>query len=82
MTQSDTHLDAARKRLCHLAGLRARTEAAGKAIHSAASDQLDQLQQDLPRLAKRVHTDSAAAEAYQQGTLNVGRLRTILGHGA
>lgn len=80
MTQ-DAHTEAARKRLCHLAGLRHRTDEADKAIHRAAGAELDNLQADLPRLAPRVHTDPAAADAYQRGTLDVGRLRMMLAHG-
>ena len=79
MSVPPTHLDAARKRLCHLAGLRHRTDSADRAITAAAAEELDRLQAELPRLASRVHLDPAAADAYQRGILDVGKLRTMLG---
>lgn len=80
MTNPDTHLDAARKRLCHLAGLRHKADAADKAIQTAAGAELERLQADQPRLAPRVHLDPSAAASYQRNTLDVGKLRTIMGH--
>lgn len=82
MPSPDIHADAARNRLCHLAGLRSRTEASGQAIQAAAAAELERIQGDQKRLAPRVDLDPAAAETYQRNTLDAGRLHTILGHGA
>lgn len=81
MTSPSTHADAARQRLCHLAGLRHRTDAAEAAIQASAEEELTRLQGELPKLARRVHLDPAAADAYQRGVLDTGKLHTILGHG-
>ena len=80
MSTPDAHLDAARKRLCHLSGLRQKTNRADQAIASAATEELAWLQEALPRLAARANLDPAAAEAYQRGILDRGRLQQVLAH--
>lgn len=74
---SAPHIAAARRRLAHLSGLRARTAAAEARILDAARARLDAVDADLVRLRPRVNTDPHAAERYQALVLERGQLHRV-----
>ncbi len=76
--QQQEHIGAARKRLVHLAGLARRTEVAERAILAHATEMLAKVDADLPKLRPRVHTDTEAADRYQELTMERGRLLHII----
>lgn len=76
--QHQEHIGAAGKRLGHLAGLARRTEVAERAILSHATEMLAKVEEDLPKLRVRVQTDPAAADRYQQLTMERGELQKII----
>lgn len=76
--QHQEHIGAATKRLGHLAGLARRTEVAERAILTSATEMLAQVDEDLPKLRARVQTDPAAADRYQELTMERGHLQKII----
>lgn len=76
--QQQEHIGAAGKRLGHLAGLAARTDAAERKILEAAQEMLAKVEEDLPKLRARVQTDPEAADRYQALTLERGQLQQVI----
>lgn len=74
----DRHIQAAKRRLCHLSGLSGRVDEAERRILEAANDRLGTVQAELEQLRPRVNLDPAAAEQYQAHTLEVGQLRQVI----
>ena len=74
------HVDAAKRRLCHLAGLSQKTVEAERGILAAAGERRAAVQADLDRLQPRVNTDAAAGDQYMALTAERGRLDTMIGH--
>lgn len=75
---SQPHRAAAAKRLAHLGGLAARTDAAERRILDAAEDRLRIVRAELDQLRPRALADDAAAERYQALTLESGQLDTVI----
>lgn len=72
------HIAAAKTRLAHLAELSARTEATERRILAAAEERLATVAADLDSLRPRVTLDDNAARAYQDLTLERGRLEMVI----
>ncbi len=73
----EKHLDAARSRLAHLAGLSVQTDATEQRILESGEHRLAMIQADIDRLRPRVNLDPAAADAYQAAILERGQLQTV-----
>jgi hypothetical protein len=74
----DRHIDAARRRLGHLAGLAAKTEAAEKQILASAQSRLEAVDRDLNRLRPRAVVDDDAGEQFETLTRERGQLQNII----
>lgn len=77
-TSPDRHIDAAKQRLAHLAGLSERTEAAERKILESAEDRLTAIDADLGKLRPRVNLDDAAGDQYQELTLERGQCVLVI----
>ena len=74
----DQHIEAAKRRLAHLAGLGAITQQTERRILDAATERLGVVQGDLDRLRPRAIADGAAGDDYQRLTLEAGQLHTVI----
>ena len=72
------HIAAAKRRLAHLAGLRARTDEADRRIRAAAEERHAAVLADIGRLRGRAGFDPAAADAYQRLTIERGQLEQVI----
>lgn len=75
---ADRHIEAARRRLGHLAGLAEQTAQTEQAILDAAQSRLDAVNLDLDRLQPRAILDQEAGEQYQALTQERGQLLGII----
>jgi hypothetical protein len=74
----DQHIEAARRRLGHLAGLEARTAETERTILAAAESRLEAVDRDLRRLQPRAILDDDAGDQYQALTEERGQLMGII----
>lgn len=74
----DQHIEGAKRRLVHLAGLAERTDDAERRILSSAIDRREAVRGDIEKLRPRVDLDPEAAERYQLLTLESGQLDTVI----
>ncbi len=74
----DKHVAGAKARLAHLAGLAEKTDATEHKILAAAMERLELVDCDLSKLRPRVNLDDAAAERYQELTLERGQLALVI----
>lgn len=72
-TSPEPHIEGAKRRLVHLAGLSGRTEEAERKIMEAAEDRLTAIDADLSKLRARVNLDGNVADRYQALTLERGQ---------
>ena len=77
-TTPSQHIEAAKRRLVHLSGLAGTTADAERRILAAARARLDAVSADLELLRPRVHIDPAAADQYQERTLEKGQLAHVI----
>jgi hypothetical protein len=75
---SDKHVEAARTRLVHLAGLSARTHAAEQRILDAAEHRLESVDRDIATLRPRVNLSDEAAQQYQDLHMERGQLVIVI----
>lgn len=74
----DQRADGARRRLVHLAGLSAKTEAAERGILAAAEDRHAAVLSDIASLAPRALLDPDAAERHRKAVEERGHLELII----
>jgi hypothetical protein len=74
----DRHIDGAQRRLTHLAGMGASTEASERRILEAAEARRGVVEADLARLLPRVSLDASAAQTYLDLTAEAGRLAIVI----
>ena len=74
----DRHIEAAKRRLGHLAGVAAKTLEAECRILAVAEDRLRQVEADLQKLRPRVYLDQDAADDYQRLVLERGQLALVI----
>lgn len=72
------HIAGARKRLGHLQGLAAQTEAAERKILAAAEHRMESVLADLKTLRPRVMTDPAAGDRYSELVMERGHLAQVI----
>ncbi|WP_431860155.1 hypothetical protein [Azospirillum sp.] len=72
------HIEAAKRRLVHLAGLAEKTAETERRILAAAEERLAAVCADLDKLRPRALTDQDAGEQYQALTLERGQLETVI----
>lgn len=74
----DRHIDAAKRRLAHLGGLSARTEATERRILDAAQARIEAVEADLNALKGRALVDDEAADRYRALTFEHGQLDMVI----
>lgn len=74
----DKRMAGARRRLVHLHGLDARTEAAERQILAAAEHRHAEVLNAIAKLAPRAAADRAAGDRYTAAVLERGRLETVI----
>jgi hypothetical protein len=74
------HIDAAKRRLAHLGGLAAKTEAAEQRILEAAQERVEAVEADMQKLKGRALVDEAAADQYRALTFEHGQLGLVIAH--
>ncbi len=74
----DKHVDGAKRRLSHLAGLSQKTEEAERKILAAAEDRLAVVDADLDKLRPRVELNPVAAGRYQDRMIERGHLVLVI----
>ena len=74
----DKRMAGARRRLVHLHGLAAKTDAAERSILAAAEDRHAEVLADIASLAPRALTDPAAADRHQRAVLERGQLEAVI----
>jgi hypothetical protein len=78
MDRRTQHIEAARARLAHLAGVAAKTDKAEHTILASAQDRLEAVTRDLETLRPRVNLDQGAADRYMELTQERGTLATVI----
>lgn len=76
--QLTEHLGAARKRVLHLHGLAAKTDAAERRILEGATARLGIVRTELAKLRSRALLDDAAGDSYAALTQEAGTLETTI----
>jgi hypothetical protein len=72
------HVEAAKARLCHLAGIAARTRDAEQSIHDIAEKRLAAVEASLTQLRPRAISDREAGDQYQSLMLERGQLQVVI----
>jgi hypothetical protein len=76
--QPERHIEAARQRLGHLAGVASRTRAAEQRILEAGRDRIAAVNADLEKLGRRALLDDGAADQYQALVAERGQLAIVV----